>query len=285
MQYNDEPYKSVHIARVSRCLSRWMAAVLMAAVCAVSFGSAAAAQDVEELRRLIAEATRLAVEGKYDDAITKYFEAKTVLDDPRLDYNIARCYQQKGDCQTAKRVYLLVSKNENSDLEDKKQAEKYLAELGECKIVADPKTEQAKQTPPTEDPTQETGSDRENDAGKSLTYAAWGTTITGGALLLTGFGLDVISGGLADELEAAASSNDRPRFDRTRETIEGRQTTLLVLYIVGALATSAGVALFFLDEPAESATGTQSDAEQEATWKVEPWVSPSEAGLWFQGRF
>jgi len=214
--------------------------------------SVAHAQDMDKFRELIAEATKLAFEGKYDEAITKYFEAKTIQDDPLLDYNIARCYHKLNNCQQAKRFYQSVISSKSADEETRTESSKFVTELGECPVeatvvdngtnngVKDPPPDDGHKTPPVE--TQPL-----DDGMSGMALAGWGSLIGGGVLILSGVGLDVASAGLVDDLQGYADSRDTANYNSTQDTIDGRKTTIYILYGVGALAAAVGGTLLVLD--------------------------------------
>lgn len=234
----------------------------------------AQAQDMDKFRQLIAEATKLAFEGKYDEAITKYFEAKTIQDDPLLDYNIARCYHKLGNCQQAKRFYESVIASKGADDETRGESKKYVAELGECpveqKVVKndnpppDPNANNAQndgdKTPPPENPPVD-------DGMSGMALAGWGALIGGGVLILSGVGLDIASAGLVDDLQTYADAGDTQKYNSTQDDIDSRKTTIYVLYGVGALAAAVGGTLIVLDLSSDSGSA-----------QLVPTIGPDSAG-------
>ena len=264
------------------CASLIACALLMLSV--ASLPSSAQANDTEAFRKLIAEATRLAYEQKFDEAIGKYFEAKTIRDDPLLDYNIARCYHKKGDCESAMRFYTLVLENSASSEEDRASASEYKAELGECKpkeadpIVVDKgEGEGEGEGDKKGEGVGQGGGVGGDEGGSGFTYAAWGTTIAGGLVLLTGVGLDVGSAGLIDDYKAAAEAGDADTFEELSGDIEDRQATIFALYGVGAAALVAGVVMIVLDDG-----GGGVDAPAVG---ISPLLSPGAAGALIEGRW
>lgn len=229
--------------------------------------------DTDKLRSLIAEATRLAYEGKYDEAIDRYFEAKTVHDDPRLDFNIARCYHKKGDCQSAIKFYKAVLERSDAAPEDHADAKKYLTELADCPV--DGGAVQAGGGGITQDPQQpEPGPDPADPKPAApspvLAYVGWGATALGGVLLLGGLGLDVGGAGLVQDYEDAASAGDTDAYNSLRDDIESRQGLVFGLYGAGAALTLTGVLLLLLDDSGES--------PQPTSLRVLPSLHPQGAG-------
>ncbi len=274
-------------------LSRWFWVSLVMLALVLPASSAAAQDDVDTdaLRGLIADATKLAYEEKYDEAILKYIEAKTILDDPLLDYNIARCYHKKGDCPSATRFYKTVVENPATAEEDRKAAEGYLAELGECKtepagpgpgdVVAvgpgdgtEGNGDTGKGGGEGDSDTQTVGSD---GGGSAYTYVAWGATLTGGALILTGLALDVTAGSLIDDYEAAALAGNQAEFDALRDDIDSRRTTIFALYGVGAAAAIAGGIMLVLDD--------DGDKDAPAVGAAPFWTPDGGAGAMIEGRW
>jgi tetratricopeptide (TPR) repeat protein len=228
--------------------------------------------DTDKLRSLIAEATRLAYEGQYDEAIDRYFEAKTVHDDPRLDFNIARCYHKKGDCQSAVRFYQAVLERTDAAPEDHADARKYLEELADCSMgddqeVAGGGTQEPQDPQPTPQP---------EGATPVLTYAGWGATALGGLLLLGGLGLDLGGAGLVQDYEDAAASGDATSYDALRGDIESRQGLVFGLYGAGAALTLTGVVLLLLDG---------GESPQPTRLRLTPSLSPEGAGASVHWRF
>jgi tetratricopeptide (TPR) repeat protein len=223
--------------------------------------------DVEALRALIADGTKFAAEGKYDEAIAKFFEAKTVYDDPRFDFNIARCYHKKGSCEPATQYYRALLARADADPEDRKDAERFLAELGPCKV-------EVAQDPKKGDPEQ--GKPKGGGAG-AYDYVAWGLLIGGGLTLGGGVVLDVGSAARGDDLEAAAASGDSARYDAAKQEVEDRQVVLYGMYGVGAALTLGGSLMLLLDGDVESAEG--------GALRWGPLLAPGVAGASVSGRF
>jgi tetratricopeptide (TPR) repeat protein len=233
----------------------------------------AQAQDSDAYRKLIAEATRLAYEKKYDEAIGKYFEAKTIQPDPVLDYNIARCYDKMGNCESATRHYNMVLDSEDAAPEDRTSAEKYLVDLGECEEVSEVVAVETPEVAPEDVPV--VTESVESDSGSAMTGVAWGSTIAGGVFILSGLGLDVASASLADDYRAAAESGDTAAFDKIGGDIESRQSTVLILYGVGGAALTAGVVMLLLgdDDKGSDSVG------------IAPVLTPGLTGAVVEGRF
>lgn len=230
-------------------------------------------ERTELFRRLIADATKLAYEGRYDEAILKYIEAKTIYDDPLLDYNIARCYHQKGDCNAARRFYQIVIDNQGAAEEDRAQARNYLEELASCQPEP---TEPVVVKPDPVNPDPVDPDPVADDGPGAWTVAAWTMTGVGGALVVTGLALDVAGAGLIDEYEQAAEQGDRARFDQLRQDIDGRQTLVFVLYGVGVATAAVGAVMVLMD-------GGDDEPAVGGGWS--PWVTPGGAGAVFEGRF
>lgn len=244
---NQRKKNSLRYASIRTPLVLFLAAATLLATTPVE------AQNLKRMRKVVGEATRLALEGKYDDAISKYIEAKTIQDDPLLDYNIARCYHKKGECEAAVRLYTTVIDRPDSDPETIADAERYREELGTCG-VPEP-VEPAVVEPPKEEPVV-VAVEPPPDEMSTMAYAGWGATIGGGALILTGFAVDVGSSSLGDDLEAAAARGDRAEYDQLQDDIDSRQTTILVMYGLGAAAAAAGGVLLYLDMTATSEEST-----------------------------
>lgn len=254
-------------------MDRIRVCALVLAVAFASAPSAAMADDTEAFRTTITEATKLAYEGKFDEAIVKYIEAKTLRDDPVIDYNIARCYHKKGDCQAAVAAYNGFVERSDADSADVGSAREYLDELGDCGVVETPVIADPGPGPdPDPDPILDPGPDPGTNDGAGWSYAAWGLTIGGGVLVASGIALDVAGASLVDDYEAAAAVGDQASYDQLRSDIETRQLTVYTLYGVGAAATVTGVVLLLLapDEP-----GTA----------VAPTLMGDGAGVVFGGRF
>jgi hypothetical protein len=222
----------------------WILAVTVA-LC--SLPSVAFADDTEAFRDTITEATKLAYEGKFDAAIIKYIEAKTLRDDPVIDYNIARCYHKKGDCKAAMAAYKTFVSRVDAAEADVEAAQDYLVELGDCGVEApiveaDPVLDPVEPDPVDPDP--EPGA--QTDEASAYEYTAWGLTIGGGVLLATGIALDLAGASLVDDYEAAAAAGDKSAYEGFRDDIEGRQFTVYTLYGLGAAATISGVVMLML---------------------------------------
>ncbi len=216
----------------------------------------AVAQDKREetFRQLIAEATKLAFEGKYDDAITKYIEAKTLQPDPLIDYNIARCYQKLGQCEAAKRFFQVVIDDKKTDAETRAQSERYVQELGACPETAVVENTNPHPVEATPDPAPPPAP--QQDGMSTLGLAGWVTLGVGGLVTLGGVGLDVASASLADDLEVAAAAGDKAAYDQLQSDIDSRKTTIFVLYGVGGAALVTGAVLLVLDATGDDAPAT-----------------------------
>lgn len=225
-----------------------MAFVLSAGALALS-GSPAQAQDTERLRSVIAEATKLAYEGKYDDAITKYIEAKTIADDPLLDYNIARCYHKKGDCEGARRFYEAVLERGAADPDTLSDAREHENELGVCK------TEEVTAVDPVGPTDPDASVTERSDQGMSaMAYGGWGSAIGGGLFIATGLALDISGASLQEDYKDAADRGDQAEYDSLKADIDSRKTTVYVLYGVGVVSAITGGVLLYLDSRTEAST-------------------------------
>ncbi len=251
--------------------------VLIATVLLAVWAAPALAQDnTEAFRDTISEATKLAYEGSFDAAILKYIEAKTLRDDPIIDYNIARCYHKKGDCTAAVAAYKTFVGRVDASEGDVESAQAYLDELGTCGVEApvvveaDPVVDPVDPVPDP-DPVVDPGP---SDGGATgYDYVAWGLTIGGGVFLATGVALDVAGASLVDDFKAAASAGDEAAYESLRDDIEGRQLTVYTLYGIGAAATVTGVVMLLL-------------APDDAATAIAPaMLGPDAAGVVWAGRF
>lgn len=270
---------------------RWNAVALIAALNLVwglgpgligaGLPAAVAQEDTsEEFRRMIADATKLAYEGRYDEAILKYIEAKTVVDDPLLDYNIARCYHKKGDCKAATRFYKVVIENPATGDEERREARTYLEELGDCSVtppeddvVVEEQGKPEEQSEP--DGQSEVAASEPSEGGSSLGTVGLVTMVSGGVIVASALALDVASAGLADDFEAAAARGDEAEFNRLSEDIDSRKRAVFALYGVGAAAAVTGVVLWVLADDGEDAPAVG----------AAPLITPGGGGLVFEGRF
>lgn len=271
-------------ARFGRALS-WRAVALIAvlnfvwalgpALVGVGAPPVVAQEDLsEEFRRMIADATKLAYEGRYDEAILKYIEAKTLIDDPMLDYNIARCYHKKGDCKAATRFYQVVIDNPSTGDEERREARTYLEELGDC-AVTPPVDDKVVEDQGQPDEQIEEPASQQAEGGSSLGTVGLVTMISGGVIVASALALDVASAGLADDFEAAAERGDEAEFNRLSEDIDSRKTAVFALYGVGAAAAVTGVVLWVLAD----------DDEEAPAVGAAPLITPHGGGVVFEGRF
>ena len=266
----------------------------------VALAPGAMADDTETFRGLIAEATKLAYEGKFDEAVTKYIQAKTFNDDPLIDFNIARCYHKKGDCGAAVHAYNSFLSRADATEADVNAANDYLTELGTCEtgsgvvVATDPVTPKDGGDTTNDPATTDSNNDQGNATGEvstvgsgdtgggtggsdtggsGYTYAAWGTAIGGGLLLATGITLDVMGASLVDDYEAAATAGNQSEYDQLANDIQSRQLMVYALYGLGVAAAAAGGVMILLDDGPSDAS----------TWHMAPLVAPDTAGVQISG--
>jgi tetratricopeptide (TPR) repeat protein len=246
-------------------------ACLLTALCPLSAPraqEAAAQEEPDKLRALIAEATRLAVEGQYDEAIDRYFEAKTIRDDPRLDFNIARCYHKKGDCPSAVQFYKAVRARSDADPQDTADADRYLKALGQCPVQG---PEEVVVAPPAQPPAS-------NDSG--FRWVGWGLTTAGALTLAAAIWLDLDGESLIKDYEAAGARGDEAAYNDLRTQIEAQQVGVGYLYGGGGALLLGGLLILLLDGYGEGGAPAQG-----AAWRVSPALTPGGAGAALEARF
>ncbi len=244
--------------------------------------TATANQD-ERFDSVIAEALRAYNEGNYDRAVTLYFEAKVIHDLAEIDYSIARSYHNLGNCEAAGRFYQRAL-DRGDDLPEtyRGRTRDYLANLDQTCVPKE--VEVVTPTPPTT-PTEPPPPQQLPPPVESggVDWLSIGVMAGGGALLLTGLGIDLASGSLVDEhkdlhTNTALGTDEerRAKIKSIEDDIATRRAIVFALYGVGGAALITGVVLAIL----------RMDSEDDGSaWTVQPALQADGAGLFLHTRW
>jgi tetratricopeptide (TPR) repeat protein len=109
--------------------------------------------------------------------------------------------------------------------------------------------------------------------GNGLRTAAWVTSLTGGALLASGLVLDqTVVGSAYEDVEAAASGDDRAAYDEAVDDYDGVRDLNRAVFIAGGAIAASSVVFWILSSENESSTTAlvapqQGGASVQLSWR------------------
>lgn len=204
--------------------------------------------------------------GDYRGAIVLFEEAYNIEPVPNLLYNIARCYEELGELETAVDYFQRYTRLPGVEDSDRQAAEDRISNLE--RKLADRQNETAQEIVDS--------STLEVDESPSQLPAF---AAMGGGIVLIGAGVAM---GLAASSSAGQISDDSLGYnDRLAARDRARTQGIVadVFYVGGAAALGVGLYLFF------AAGNDQAPQAQAARSQLTPWVSSENAGLTFLTRF
>jgi hypothetical protein len=225
----------------------------------------ALAEDADPFNKHVNEGLAAYQAGRYDEAIESFRAAKAMKSDPKLLYNIGRCYEKLGRLDDAIAAYQEFVNAPGTTSQERakgfEQIKALQAEKGAREDAARPPPKPAEQpgephaeAPPPPPATGSTVVAQSPPPEKKSHALEWGLVGVGGAGVVVG----AIFGGLAlnqkSQFDSATSTQDKlsARDAGNRDAIVSD-----VCVIGGAALAVAGLAILFLagDDEAEKAAG------------------------------
>jgi tetratricopeptide (TPR) repeat protein len=303
----------MRISTAPRALAGLLA-LLLAATAAPALAQELTPAQIERARSHFAAARAAETQEKWDDAVREYIAAYEVTRDPKLFFQIARCYENAGKTREAL-VFYRRYLNEETGLSAAAQQEvrdKIATLQGKPAATASPPPAptpgagtEAPEPDPAPDPA-DPGDDLLDDAmgpppavagaatlppeepdASWYGAAAW-TSVGVAALFLTSGGVLAMSASSrADDMKRLTSFRDpstglprayvgsvREQYEDAEQSGERFERLARIAFVGAGVATAAAITFFVLD-----ATSADDEEGALAGARVAPWVAPGAAGV------
>ena len=225
--------------------------------------------ETQDAKDLVNEAIGMFQSGEYSGAIEKFQEAYDVLEDPNILFNIARCYQEIGNKESAIDYYNRFLSHPDSPADAKARARERLKQLeGEDAGRTSGEAEGPDDSEPTGSPLQSSsGEDGANRDGAPTARSRsrvleWSLISAGAVLAVTGAAFGSVALAKHNEFESSHDANKKEDLENT-----GRVMALTsdITLGVGIVSMATGLILLLARKPEKRNSGSQTSFVPAAT--------------------